>query len=133
MMKRRLIQAGLIVACGLLINAIGWPGPHGGMQHLGQVFWHTLAGPQCALLALLAIGLCGSLVPYLPIRLLCTATCAVGLGVLYVMLLQRIHPPARPVTIATSAPALGTLVAFAVMGFFRGRAGQAGRETAMTK
>ena len=118
-MESRLYQGLWSVACIVAFNFIGWPGPHGGLQYVGQVIWPSqynsnLTIPFLVIVPMIIL-LVSSFVPKRKLRIIGTSIAAGWVGILYVMLVLRIYPPVLPIVFMTSVPFLGSLIASIVM------------------
>jgi len=112
-MKTRILQLSLSLVCAVSVNFVGWPGPHGGLQYLGQILWMSRNGRSVPFALAMAIPLgilsLASLLPTRIIRVIITVSAAACLAYPYLVLLTRIHPPVLPVVLLTSTPFFLTL------------------------
>lgn len=104
----------LALIAGFSVNIIGWPGPHGGLQFLGEGLWCPSPDPtfqiiKMVLTACVALGVIIAFLPQRRIRLMGTWASVIGLGTLFLLLLTRIYPPVIPIVLITAIPFLGSL------------------------
>lgn len=118
-MESRIYQGLWSVACIVGLNFIGWPGPHGGLQYVGQVIWPSQYNSNLTVPFLIIVPtvvlLVSSFVTKRKLRIIGSNIAAGWLGILYIMLITRIYPPALPIVFLTSVPFIGSLIASIVM------------------
>jgi hypothetical protein len=113
MTSERYKQAGLALFCAATINCIAWPGPHGGLQFLGELLWSPEQGPPSGICFLFRIPLVllflTSFYPYQTFRVRITIFAAAWLGLLFCWMFLQIYPTAMLIALVTSLPFVGSL------------------------
>ncbi len=121
-MKHRIIHFFLVLTSTFFINCIGWPGPHGGLQFLGEIIWkqrqyETVYAMNYILIVSSLLALIASLLYFRKIRITITFISAVGYLIVFFKLLSKIHPPVIYIVLLTSLPFIITLGSFVVFSF----------------
>ena len=103
-------RLGLALVVPFAAAVICWPGPHGGLQFVGEGLWHMVVHareqPFVALAVMVPLvgPVCGSVLRQRRARLGVTVISVAWIVVLLALLLRRIHPPVLPMVLLSTIP-----------------------------